>query len=128
MGRPSIDQVAVLSTDDQEVYLCSAKQSQELGEAQRTISLILDTLVVQNIRDELIHRSLHFVVPDGLEVWLVGFILLESGIADANFEPCHAIVLSIYYPLVKYCLLVLGAEDLVDLATHNMCTILRHHL
>ena len=57
-------------------------------------------------------------MPDSLEMWLIRFILLEGVIADANFEPCHAIVLGIYYSLVKYCLLVLGAEDKVDLAPH----------
>ena len=57
-------------------------------------------------------------MPDSLEVRLERLILLESSIADADFEPCHAIVLSIFYSLIKYCLIALGAEDLVDLAPH----------
>ena len=67
-------------------------------------------------------------MPDSLEVRLVRLILLQSGITYADFEPCHAIVLSILYSLVKYCLIALRAEDLIDLAPHLVSAISRHHL
>ena len=96
-----------MRTDGQEIDLGSAKSSKKKREAQRTISLGLDTLVIQYIYDKMIHCSLHLVMPYSLEVRLVRLIFLQGGIADANFKSCHAIVLGINNSPVEYSLIAL---------------------
>ena len=57
--------------------------------------------MVQNGRDEVVHRGLHSLVEESADQRLMWSILLDGVVADADLEPSHPMILGFAQPLLK---------------------------
>lgn len=97
----AVQQPAVTFTDDEQIYRCASKHTEQFRHEKASIHHLLDLLVIQDVCSDVIQDKLDLLVPKSPDRGLPEVELAQSSLTDADLKPCHTMVLCFTDALVE---------------------------